>query len=179
MGRGTKCSRRRFGGRCRLELAGAALALLSASVQSADPVAAPGQALRQPSAASVSVEAKLDRELILALKQSRGEPPYDKASPAGSQPQPDIPIKDASGGVLVDIAAPVSSDLLRSITASGGRLAPSPDPVNVARAMVPLGALEALAHRHDVISIAPARLERINRLEHEQRTPGDVARPNP
>lgn len=178
MDRSSECGWRRPGGRHRAELAGAALALLWSSIHAAEPPSLLAQAIREPAAASVSVESKLDPQLVLALKQTRGEPPYDKASPAGGQPQPDIPVRDASG-VLVDVSGAVSSDLLEGITKAGGRLAPSPDPSNVARAMIPLGALEALARRADVRSIAPARLERISRIEHDPKAAGGIAQPKP
>src|ERR1700730_2936130 len=58
---------------------------------------------------------KLDGQIILALKKSRGEPPFDKPTSL----EPDIPIKDGDR-VLVDIEGSVSKALLDQVTLSGG-----------------------------------------------------------
>jgi hypothetical protein len=95
---------------------------------------------------------KLDAQIVLALKKSRGEPPFDKPTSL----EPDIPIKDGSS-VLVDLDASISKELLDEITLLGGTVVKSPAPANVIRAMVPLSQLETLAGRADVKSISPAR----------------------
>ena len=95
---------------------------------------------------------KLDAQIVLALKKSRGESPFDKPTSM----EPNIPIKDGSS-VLVDLDASISKELLDEITLVGGTVVKSPDPANIIRAMVPLSQLETLAGRADVTSISPAR----------------------
>jgi hypothetical protein len=97
---------------------------------------------------------KLDAQIILALKKSRGEPPFDK--PTGLELEPDIPIKDA-GRALVDVEAPASKELLDQIALLGGQVVSGSATATTVRAMVPLSQLETLAGRADVKSISPAR----------------------
>lgn len=94
---------------------------------------------------------KLDPQIVLALKQSRGEPPFDKPTSL----QPNIPMRDGDR-VLVDLNATVSEGLLNQIALIGGKVASSPDPSHIIRAMIPLTQVEALAGRADVKSISPA-----------------------
>jgi hypothetical protein len=94
---------------------------------------------------------KLDPQIVLALKQSRGEPPFDKPTSL----QPDIPMR-AGDRLLVDLDVTVSEGLLNQIALSGGKVANSPDPTHIIRAMIPLTQVEALAGRADVKSISPA-----------------------
>jgi hypothetical protein len=103
---------------------------------------------------------KLDAQILLALKQSRGQPPFDKATAL----QPDIPVKDGAS-VLVDVEATVSADLVTHITLIGGQVAPSPDSAHVIRAMIPLAQLEALAGRADVKFISTARPTVTSRID--------------
>lgn len=103
---------------------------------------------------------KLDEQIVLALKQSRGQPPFDKATSV----RPDIPIRDGEA-VLVDVEATVSADLTTHITDLGGKVAQSPDAAHIIRAMIPLAQLEALAGRADVQFISPAKLAVISRIE--------------
>ena len=102
---------------------------------------------------SASALKKLDPQLILALKQQRGESPFNKPTSL----QPSIPIRDGDR-VLVDITATVSEPLRNHITGIGGQLTASPDPDHIIRAMMPLIQLEALSGRADVKSIAPGQL---------------------
>jgi len=95
---------------------------------------------------------KLDGQIVLALKKSRGQPPFDRPTSL----EPDIPIKDGER-VLVDIEGSVSKALVDQVTLSGGVVPKSPTTTNL-RAMVPLSQLEALASRADVKSIVPAKL---------------------
>jgi len=96
---------------------------------------------------------KLDDQIVLALKQSRGQPPFDKPTSL----EPGIPIKDA-GRVLVDMEASVSKELLDQIAIVGGQVIKGSTTATTLRAMVPLLQLETLAGRADVKSISPARL---------------------
>jgi len=94
---------------------------------------------------------KLDPQIVLALKQRRGEPPLDKPTSL----QPDITMRDGAR-VLVDLDVTASEGLLNQIALIGGKVASSPDPTHIIRAMVPLAQVEALAGRADVKSISPA-----------------------
>ena len=96
---------------------------------------------------------KLDAQIVLALKQSRGQPPFDKPTLL----QPDIPIKDNAGRVLVDIAGSVSPQLLNQVASGGGQVINGSVTATSLRAMVPLSQLENLAGRADVTSISPSR----------------------
>jgi hypothetical protein len=95
---------------------------------------------------------KLDGQIVLALKKSRGQPPFDKPTSL----EPDIPIKDGDR-MLVDIEGSVSKPLLDQVTLSGGVVPNGSTTTATLRAMVPLSQLEALAARADVKSIVPAK----------------------
>lgn len=103
---------------------------------------------------------KLDGQLLLALRKSRGEPPFDKPTSL----EPAISIKDADR-VLVDIAGSVSKALTDQVTLRGGSLPPNAASSTTLRAMVPLSQLQSLALRDDVKFISPAQLSVTNRLE--------------
>ena len=103
---------------------------------------------------------KLDGQLLLALRKSRGEPPFDKPTTL----EPDIPIKDGDR-VLVDIEGSVSKGLLNQVTLAGGTLPHSSPSSSMLRAMVPLSQLERLASRTDVKSISAAKLSVTSRIE--------------
>jgi hypothetical protein len=102
---------------------------------------------------SQAAKTKLDGQIILALKKSRGQPPFDQPTSL----EPDIPIKDGNR-VLVDIEGSVSKALLDQVTLSGGAVPNGSTTTTTLRALVPLSQLEALASRADVKSIAPAQL---------------------
>jgi hypothetical protein len=101
----------------------------------------------------VAAAGKLDSQIVLALKKSRAQPPFDKPTSL----EPDIPIRDGDR-VLVDIDASVSKGLLDQVALSGGVVVKGSPTATTFRAMVPLSQLEALASRGDVKSIAPAKL---------------------
>ena len=101
----------------------------------------------------VAAAGKLDGQIVLALKKSRAQPPFDKPTSL----EPDIPIKDGDR-VLVDIEGSVSKVLLDQVTLSGGTVPSGSTTTTTLRAMVPLSQVEALASRTDVQSIAPAQL---------------------
>ena len=108
----------------------------------------------------LAAKQKLDSQLLLALRKSRGEPPFDKPTTL----EPDIPIKDGDR-VLVDIEGSVSKALLNQVTLGGGTLPHSSASITMLRAMVPLSQLETLASRTDVKSISAAKLSVTNRIE--------------
>ena len=97
--------------------------------------------------------AKLDGQLLLALRKVRGEPPFDKPTSL----QPDIPISQGDR-VLVDIEATTSKALQDQVTFGGGALPDNSTTNSGLRALVPLSQLEALAARPDVKFISPAKL---------------------
>jgi hypothetical protein len=94
---------------------------------------------------------KLDAQLVLALKKSRGEPPFDRPTTL----QPDIPFQHA-GSVLIDVKGSASAELLNQIRSIGGVINNS-ESATTLRAMVPLSQLETLAASADVKFISPAR----------------------
>jgi hypothetical protein len=96
---------------------------------------------------------KLDGQIVLALKKSRGQPPFDKPTSL----EPDIPIKDGER-VLVDIEGSISKALVDQVTLAGGAVPKGSTTTTTLRAMVPLSQLETLASRADVKSIAPANI---------------------
>ena len=109
-----------------------------------------------------TVAGKLDGQIVLALKKSRGEPPFDKPTSL----EPDIPIKDGDR-VLVDIEGSISKALLDQVTLSGGTVPNGPTTTTTLRAMVPLSQVEALAVRADVTSIAPAKLSVTSQIKQQ------------
>ena len=102
---------------------------------------------------------KLDGQLLLALRKSRGEPPFDKRTSL----QPTIPVKDGDR-VLVDIEGSISKALLDRVTLMGGALPDNSTSSTRLRAMLPLSQLEALALRTDVKFISPAKVSVTSRI---------------
>ena len=102
---------------------------------------------------------KLDGQIVLALKKSRGQPPFDKPTSL----EPEIPVKDGDR-VLVDIEGSVSKALVDQVALSGGTVPNGSTTAMTLRAMVPLSQLEALAARSDVHCIAPAKPAVISRV---------------
>lgn len=107
-------------------------------------------------------KAKLDGQLLLALRRVRGEPPFDKPTSL----EPAIPVKDGER-VLVDIEGSVSKTLADQVISMGGALPDSSPSTTVLRAMIPLSSLEALALRNDVKFISPAKVSVASRIEQQ------------
>lgn len=108
-------------------------------------------ALAREKASRTAAQKKMESSLVLALKKSRGEPPFDK------HPSLPAPLAVEPGGlVLVDVDATVSEALLDHIRSLGGELVSSFPALRALRARVPLGRLEMLAARDEVQSVAPA-----------------------
>lgn len=107
-----------------------------------------------------AAKGKLDGQLLLALRKSRGEPPFDRPTSL----EPAIPIKDGDR-VLVDINGSVSKALVDQVKLRGGALPDNSTSNTVLRAMVPLSQLETLALQSDVTFISPAKVSVTNRLE--------------
>ena len=98
------------------------------------------------------VDQKLDDQLRLALKKARGQAPFDKPTTL----EPDIPA-NLPEGIMVDIQASTSQQLLDRISASGGRVIDGSVTATALEAVVPASQLEPLAARGDVKLIAPAK----------------------
>jgi hypothetical protein len=109
---------------------------------------------------SPTAKAKLDGQLLLALRQNRREPPFDRPTTL----KPEIPVEDGDR-VLVDIEGSVSKALADQVTLGGGALPASSASSTTLRALVPLSQLETLALRPDVKSISAAKLSVTTRLE--------------
>ena len=103
---------------------------------------------------------KLDGQLLLALRKSHGDPPFDKPTSL----EPAIPIKDGDR-VLVDIDGSVSKALLDQVKLSGGAVPRGLPTGTTLRAMFPLSQLEALASRTDVKFISPAKVSVTARMK--------------
>ena len=108
---------------------------------------------------SQAAKDKLDGQIILALKKSRGQAPFDKATSL----EPNIPVKDGDR-VLVDIEGSVSKALRDQVTLSGGTVVNDSTTATTLRAMVPLSQMEALAKRSDVSFISPAKPAVISKI---------------
>jgi hypothetical protein len=109
---------------------------------------------------SVASLTKLDPQLLLALKQSRGLAPFDKQTSL----QPAIPVKDGDR-VLVDVEGSISNGLLDEITRAGGQVVDGFVTAASARAMVPVAQLETLAARDDVSQISATKLSIKSRIK--------------
>ena len=108
-------------------------------------------ALLSEKASWTPVQAKLDSELIHAVKNHRGQ-----VFAAGvSNQQLDVNVQP-DGRVLVDITANVSSNLLLLIKQDGGQVVNSFPQFRAVRAMVNLNQLETLAGSQDVAFIQRA-----------------------
>ena len=101
-------------------------------------------------AARTGAQQKLDARIVLALRQSRGQPPFDQ--PTAMQPGLEI---GPDGRVRVDLEATVSKELLERIRSLGGEVIDSFAPARVVRAIVPLAQMEALASLEEVAFISP------------------------
>jgi hypothetical protein len=106
------------------------------------------------------VAKKLDDQLRLALKQARGQAPFDRAITL----QPDIP-GNLPDGALVDIQSLTSQNLLDQISEAGGKVISGSVTTTTVQAVVPVSQLESLAARDDIKFIAPAKPAIISRLK--------------
>lgn len=111
---------------------------------------------REPVPASVL--SKLDKELVLVVKKSRGEAPFDTATTL----EPDV--YQRRGRVLVEIEGSISRELSNQLTSLGGELVIGWGTATNFRAWVPFAQLETLASRADIKSISAARPSVTRRL---------------
>lgn len=115
---------------------------------------------RSAEGAGNSMLEKVDSNLVLAWKKSRGEAPFDRPTTL----QPSV-VAEADGRLLVDLDATVTSELLAAIQQVGGTVIASFAQARAVRALVPLAALEALARRPEIKFINPAAQAMNNRIE--------------
>jgi len=113
----------------------------------------------QKSAVPASILSKLDDQLVLVVKKSRGEPPFDKSTTA----EPDVYKFD--GRVLVEIQGSISKELSDQIASLGGQLVVGWGTATTFRAWVPFAQLETLASRADIKSLSAARPSITHRIK--------------
>jgi membrane protein implicated in regulation of membrane protease activity len=98
-----------------------------------------------------SILSKLDDQLVLVVKKSRGEAPFDTATTL----QPDV--FSFGGRVLVEIEGSFSRALSDQIASLGGQVVIGWGTTTTFRAWVPFAQLETLAGRADIRFISAAR----------------------
>jgi hypothetical protein len=103
---------------------------------------------------------KLDSQLVLALKKSRGQAPFDR--PTSLRPAD----YETGGRVLVDMKASVSNELSNQIAHLGGQVISGWQTATSLRAWVPFTQLEAVANLSGVQSMSAARPVTKRRLVH-------------
>jgi hypothetical protein len=129
----------------------AAFALLAISTA---PMTASG---REPVPAAVLN--KLDPQLVLVVKKSRAEAPFDTATTL----EPDV--FKFRGRVLIEIDGVFSRELSDQIASLGGQVVSDWGTTTKFRAWVPFAQLEILAARADIKSISAARPTVTRRLK--------------
>ena len=107
---------------------------------------------------SAAARDKLDDQLVLALKRSRGEAPFDR--PSSFRPE-DF---EQGGRVLVDMHASASTELVNQIARMGGQIITGWQTATTLRAWVPFTQLEAVANLTGIQSMSAARLSVTHRL---------------
>jgi hypothetical protein len=136
-------------------LAPTLFAAVAALILSTAPTTASG---REPVPASIL--SKLDGQLVLVVKKSRAEAPFDKATTL----EPDV--YKYRGRVLVEIEGTFSRELSDQITSLGGQVVNDWGTTTRFRAWLPFAQLEILAARADIRSISAARPTVTRRLKH-------------
>lgn len=138
--------------RVRAPILFAAMAVLTLSMA---PMAASG---KEPVPAATLN--KLDSQLLLVVKKSRAEAPFDKETTV----EPDV--YKFRGRVLVEIEGTFSRELSDQVTSLGGQVVNDWGTTTKFRVWVPFAQLETLAARADIKSIAAARPTITHRLKH-------------
>jgi len=110
------------------------------------------------SAVPAAILAKLDKDLVLVVKNSRAEAQSDTAT----APQPDV--YQSNGRVLVEIQGSVSKELSDQVTSLGGQLVAGWGTATIFRVWIPFAQLETLAGRGDIKFISAARPSITHRL---------------
>lgn len=103
---------------------------------------------------------KLDSNLLLVVKKSRAEAPFDKETAV----EPDV--FQVHGRVLVEIEGTFSRELSDQVVSLGGQVVNDWGTTTRFRVWVPLAQLETLAARPDIRSISAARPTVTRRLKH-------------
>jgi hypothetical protein len=103
---------------------------------------------------------KLDHQLVLVVKKSRAEAPFDTATTL----EPDV--YKFRGRVLVEIEGVFSRELSNQIASLGGQVVNDWGTTTRFRAWVPFAQLEILASRADIKAISAARPTITHRLKH-------------
>lgn len=94
-------------------------------------------------------ERKLDSQLLIAIKQARGESTVGYGTTS-------LVKLDAQGNTVVDISADVTPALLAALERLGGKVLSKLEEYHTVRARFPLAKLEMLAALNDVRFIMPA-----------------------
>jgi hypothetical protein len=102
---------------------------------------------------------KLDSQLVLVVKKSRAEAPFDKATTL----EPDV--YKFRGRVLLEIEGTFSRELSDQIASLGGQVVNDWGTTTRFRAWLPFAQLEILAARPDIRSISAARPTITHRLK--------------
>ena len=103
---------------------------------------------------------KLDPQLVLVVKKSRAEAPFDRATTL----EPDV--YKFRGRVLVEIEGTFSRELSDQIASLGGQVVHDWGTTTRFRAWLPFAQVETLAARADIRSISAARPTVTRRLKH-------------
>jgi hypothetical protein len=107
-----------------------------------------------------SVLSKLDSQILLVVKKSRAEAPFDKPTTL----DPDV--YKFRGRVLVEIEGTFSRELSDQIGSLGGQVVNDWGTTARFRAWLPFAQVETLAGRPDIRSISAARPTITHRLKH-------------
>jgi len=109
---------------------------------------------------SAAAVQKLSDPLVLALKKSRAEAPFDR--PISFRPED----YETGGRVLVDMQASVSNELVNQIGRLGAEVVKDRQTATTLRAWVPFTQLEAVANLQAIQSMSAARPAITHRLAH-------------
>ena len=109
---------------------------------------------------STAAVEKLDNPLLLALKKSRGEAPFDRTTSLRPEDY------ERAGRVLVDIHGAISNELVSRIAGTGAQVINGWQTPTSLRAWVPLARLEAVANLAGIHSISAAKPSITHRLTH-------------
>jgi hypothetical protein len=109
---------------------------------------------------SAAARTKLNDVLMLALKKSRGEAPFNR--PTSLRPED----YEKEGRVLVDMQASASTELLNQIAQLGGQVTNRSQTATTMRVWVPFTQLEAVANLPGVQFMSAARLSITHHFPH-------------
>ncbi|HKQ75439.1 MAG TPA: S8 family serine peptidase [Blastocatellia bacterium] len=110
------------------------------------------EALMREKQSRTPEQKKIDSQLLYRLKQKRGEQIAPGVENLGAGVR-----ETADGGVLLDIRAKVSPEVLEAIRRAGGEVISAHEQFDAIRAKLPLDALETIAGLDEIKFIRPAR----------------------